>query len=80
MEQGSRSLMIILCVALVLGALVVGFHPAYRNALLSIAGGHPEESPIWQANRDYYPDVSLPAAPAAEAPATLAPAAPAESL
>ena len=80
MEQGSRSLLIILCVALVLGALVVGFHPAYRNALLSIAGGHPEESPIWQANRDYYPDVSLPAAPVAEAPATPAPAAPAESL
>ena len=69
MEQGSRSLMIILCVALVLGALVVGFHPAYRNALLAIAGGHPAESPIWQANRDYYPDVSLPAAPTDEAPA-----------
>lgn len=80
MEQGSRSLMIILCVALVLGALVVGFHPAYRNALRSIAGGHPEESPIWQANRDYYPDVSLPAAASPAAPSAEAPAAAAESL
>ncbi len=68
MEQGSKSLLIILCSALVLGAVVVGFHPAYRNALLAIARGRPAESPLWQSNRDYYPDVSLPEAPAEAAP------------
>ena len=68
MEQGSKSLLIILCSALVLGAVVVGFHPAYRNALLAIAGGRPSESPLWQSNRDYYPDVSLPEPPAEPAP------------
>lgn len=78
MEQGSKSLLIILCVALLLGAVVVGVHPAYRKALVSIAQGKPQESPIWQANKDYYPDVSLPdapaAAPAAEGAAETVPA------
>ncbi len=78
MEQGSRSLLIILCVALLLGAVVVGVHPAYRKALVSIAKGQPAESPIWKANKDYYPDVSLPdapaASPAADAPADAEPA------
>lgn len=73
MEQGSKSLLIILCVALLLGAVVVGVHPAYRKALVSIAGGKPAESPIWQANKDYYPDVSLPDAPAAAPAAEAAP-------
>lgn len=78
MEQGSRSLLVILCVALLLGAVVVGVHPAYRKALVAIAKGQPAESPIWKANKDYYPDVSLPdapaASPAADAPADAAPA------
>ena len=60
--------------ALLLGAVVVGVHPAYRKALVAIAGGKPAESPIWQANKDYYPDVSLPDAPAAALAAETAPA------
>ena len=67
MEQGSRTLLIILCAALLLGALVVGFNPAYRQAFLSIAKGRPAESPIWKSNSQYYPDIAL-SAPAAAAP------------
>jgi hypothetical protein len=68
MEQGSRTLMIILATALLLGALVIAFNPAYRQAFLAIVRGQPAESPLWQSNRDYYPDVTLPAA-APSAPA-----------
>ena len=62
MEQGSRTLMIILGTALLLGALVVGFNPAYRQALMAQVEGRPWASPIWKSNCDYYPDVSLPMA------------------
>lgn len=62
MEQGAKSLLMILGVALLLGAVVIGVNPAYRKALASIWEGVPEESPIWQSNAAYYPDVSLEAA------------------
>ena len=59
----------LIAVALLVGALVVAFNPAYRQALLAIARGEPAESPIWKSNRDYYPDVALPApAPAPPPP------------
>lgn len=67
MEQGSRSLLIILCVALALGALVVGINPSYRHAMVAIWKGQPADSPIWKSNAEYYPDVALPALPAPEA-------------
>lgn len=73
MEQGSKTLLTILAVALLVGALVVAFNPAYRQALLAIARGEPAESPIWKSNRDYYPDVALPAPAPAAAPAPLSP-------
>ena len=69
MEQGSRTLMIILGTALLLGALVVGFNPAYRKAFLALLDGKPAESPIWQSNRDYYTEIVLPAPDTADAPA-----------
>lgn len=59
MEQGAKSLLMILGVALLLGAVVIGVNPAYRKALASIWEGRPAESPIWQSNIAYYPDVSL---------------------
>lgn len=69
MEQGARSLLIILGVALVAGAIVIGAHPAYRQAFFSILNGTPAESPIWQSNAEYYPDISLDSAsPAPESP------------
>ncbi len=67
MEQGAKSLLMILCVALLLGAVVIGVNPSYRKALASIWEGRPAESPIWQSNIAYYPDVSLEGAGAAAA-------------
>ena len=70
MEQGARSLLIILAFALVVGAGVIAVHPSYRQAFFSILNGTPDQSPIWQSNADYYPDISLPSSsPAAESPA-----------
>jgi hypothetical protein len=73
MEQGARSLLIILGVALVAGAIVIAAHPAYRQAFFSILNGTPAESPIWQSNAEYYPDIALdsssPAPAAPESPA-----------
>jgi len=62
-------LLIILGVALLLGALVIGFNPSYRQALVAIFDGRPTESPIWQSNIEYYPDVSLPMPVATDLPA-----------
>ena len=61
MEQGSKTLLIILATALLMGALVVAFNSAYRQAFLALVRGQPTESPIWRSNREYYPDVALPA-------------------
>ncbi|NLG35879.1 MAG: hypothetical protein GX548_11055 [Lentisphaerae bacterium] len=70
MEQGSKTLLIILGTALLIGALVVVFNPAYRQAFAAQVRGDPAASPIWKSNREYYPDVTLPAAePAPQAPA-----------
>lgn len=62
MEQGSKTLLIILGSALLIGALVVSFHSAYRQSFLAIVRGAPAESLIWRSNRDYYPAVTLPLA------------------
>jgi hypothetical protein len=70
MEQGSKTLLIILGTALLMGALVVAFNPAYRQAFVAQVRGEPATSPIWKSNREYYPDVALPAAaPSRQAPA-----------
>ena len=66
MEHGAKSLLIILCIALVMGAVVVGVKDSYRNAFLAMWRGTPAESPIWQDNAAYYPDIQLPAPPPAE--------------
>ncbi len=70
MEQGSKTLLIILGSALLLGALVIGFNPSYRQAFLDIARGQPAESPLWQSNIEYYPDVTLPVSASTEIPVT----------
>lgn len=72
MEQGSKTLLIILVTALLMGALVVALNPAYRQAFFALVRDEPAASPIWTSNRDYYPDVALPAA----TPAPVEPASP----
>ena len=63
MEQGSKTLLIILATALLIGALVVAFNSSYRQAFLSQISGAPAESPIWKSNAEYYPDIVLPGQP-----------------
>lgn len=70
MEQGAKKLAQILLAAVLLGFIVVALNPAYRNAFLNIMRGTPAESPIWQSNIKYYPDISLPGLPDAAADAT----------
>lgn len=62
--QGSKKVLGVLGFALLLGVPVIAFNSAYRQAFLSIVRGRPAESLIWKSNLDYYPNVSLPAAPA----------------
>jgi len=67
MEQGSKTLLIILATALLMGGLVIAFNPAYRQSFFCLLRGEPASSPIWTSNREYYPDVTLPAAAPAAA-------------
>lgn len=62
MEQGSKTLLIILVTALLMGGLVIAFNPAYRQAFFCLLRGDPAGSPIWTSNREYYPDIALPVA------------------
>lgn len=62
MEQGAKSLLVILCVALAVGAGVIAVKPSYREAFSAIARGEPQASPIWESNKAYYPDIQLEAA------------------
>ncbi|MDR0993154.1 MAG: hypothetical protein LBN38_01090 [Verrucomicrobiota bacterium] len=64
MEKGSKALLQILCIAFLLGTLVIGFNSSYREAFLALWHGTPADSPLWKSNQEYYPDVTLPVAPA----------------
>lgn len=74
MEQGAKNLLRILLVALLIGVAVIAIKPAYRQALAALIHGTPAESPIWQSNATYYPDIALP--DPAPAPSPSVPAAP----
>lgn len=58
-ESGARTLVKVLLSALLVGILVVIFHPAYRGAMASLWRRTPEDSPVWQANEAYYPEVNF---------------------
>ena len=55
MERGVRVLVYILCGAMLVGAIVLLAHPAYRSSLRAWAQGDITEGPVWQSNRAYYP-------------------------
>ena len=44
MEQGAKSLLRILVIALLIGAGVIAVKPAYRQALMALVHGQPLES------------------------------------
>lgn len=72
MEQGAKSLLRILVIALLIGAGVIAVKPAYRQALMALVHGQPLESPIWKSNEAYYPDITMAeaATAGADAPAS----------
>lgn len=59
MERGAQALIKALAAAMVFGGLVLIFHPSYRSAVSALWRGKPAESPVWDANRDYYPMLGL---------------------
>lgn len=63
MEQGAKSLLRILLVALLIGIAVIACHSKYRQAFFAILNGEPASSPIWTSNATYYPDIDIPGAP-----------------
>lgn len=59
MERGAQALIKALGAAMVFGGLMLAFHPAYRGAVKALWRGKPAESPVWEANKDYYPMLGL---------------------
>jgi hypothetical protein len=57
MERGAQALIKALIAAFVAGGLALALHPDYRGALRAAWGGALAESPIWAANKAYYPMV-----------------------
>ncbi len=40
-----------------LGALVLALNPDYRATLLGLLRNRPADTPIWESNSRYYPDI-----------------------
>lgn len=59
MERGAQALVKMMLASLLLGLLVLIFHPDYRAALSAIRRGEPEKSPVWQTNERYYTEISV---------------------
>ncbi len=58
MEKGAKAILIILAASLLLGALVILVNPLYRQTAKHLVNGTIAESPIWQSNKDYYPEIT----------------------
>ncbi len=59
MEQGAKTILLLLGVSLALGLLVIAGNPDYRRAVRSCLDGKPEASPIWRSNESYYETIGL---------------------
>jgi hypothetical protein len=59
MEKGAKAILFILLFALVTGALVTWWHPAFSESWRALREGRPEASPIWISNADYYPEIAI---------------------
>ena len=57
MEKLGKSIAIMLVSAALIGFLVILFNPTYRKTASCILNGQTTNSPIWQSNSDYYPDL-----------------------
>ncbi len=59
MEEGAKTLTVMLIISLILGLFVVAVHPQYRQTAVSFFRGEREQSALWNSNRSYYPEVRL---------------------
>jgi hypothetical protein len=66
MERGAQALVKMMLASLLLGLLVLFFHPDYRAAFAALRKGAPETSPVWQSNERYYTEITVSAEPPAE--------------
>jgi hypothetical protein len=63
MERGAQALVKMMLASLVLGLLVLFFHPDYRGAFAALRRGQPDQSPVWQSNAGYYTEIKTQAEP-----------------
>lgn len=68
MERGAQALVKMMLASLVLGLLVLIFHPDYRQAFRALYRGQPDQSPVWQSNERYYTEITVSGKPPAEQP------------
>lgn len=68
MERGAQALVKMMLASLVLGLLVLFFHPDYRDAFAALRRGQPAESPVWKTNERYYTEITVSAEPPVEHP------------
>ena len=57
METLGKTIAIMLASAALIGLLVIFFNPTYRKTATCIFKGESTNSPVWQSNIDYYPDL-----------------------
>lgn len=59
MERGAQALVKMMLASLLLGLLVLFFHPDYRGAFAALRRHQPEQSPVWQSNERYYTEIKV---------------------
>jgi len=57
MDKLGKSIAIMLASAALVGILIILFNPTYRKTAAEIIKGESTNSPVWQTNVDYYPDL-----------------------
>ncbi len=57
MDRLAKSIVLMLIGSLTLGVLVVLLNPEYRGTALAFWHGSTTNTPIWQTNQDYYPEI-----------------------
>jgi len=58
MDKLVKTIAIMLASAALVGILIILFNPTYRKTAACILKGESTNSPIWQTNADYYPDLT----------------------
>ncbi len=58
MDKLGKTIAIMLASAALVGILIILFNPTYRKTAACILKGESTNSPIWQTNTDYYPDLT----------------------